>query len=103
MKSYKSLIYRSSSHFIHLQNKLFGFLVKFVWYVSEATGAIWVLAFDEDNQKKIIANPEAMNLLSSLRHSEFKKIAQNCEGTLWTMRQLIKTKDKYKHLGTSLW
>ena len=65
----------------------------------EATGAIWSLAFDEVNQKRIIANSEAMNLLSLLRHSEVKKIAQNCEGTLWTMRELIKTKDKYKHLG----
>lgn len=65
---------------------------------AEATNAIWVLSFYSTNQKMLIANQEAMNLLQLLRKSEVEAIAKNCEGTFWTMKDSLLADRKYKHL-----
>ncbi|KAL3892356.1 hypothetical protein ACJMK2_004569 [Sinanodonta woodiana] len=70
----------------------------------EAVGALWVLAFDKDNQAKILENTELqiIELLVKLRDTSLdKEIRKAADSTLWILREQLQNHKKHKHIGTS--
>ncbi|CAH1780045.1 unnamed protein product [Owenia fusiformis] len=53
----------------------------------EATKAIWMLAFDEDNQTKMKNNSELIELLETLKGHNNKEVRNNAKGALWTLKE----------------
>ncbi|KAL3892371.1 hypothetical protein ACJMK2_004582 [Sinanodonta woodiana] len=69
----------------------------------EAVGAIWVLAFDKDNQAKILENTELqiIELLVKLKDTSLdKEVRKAADSTLWILREQLQNHDKYKHIAT---
>lgn len=64
----------------------------------EAFGALWVLSFDKDNQKKMLKDDAVMETFIKLRTSHNIKIKNACNGALWNMREKLRTIKKYKEL-----
>ncbi|KAL3892350.1 hypothetical protein ACJMK2_004563 [Sinanodonta woodiana] len=70
----------------------------------EAVGAIWVLAFDKDNQAKILENTELqiIELLVKLKDTSLdKEVRKAADSTLWILREQLQNHEKYKHIATS--
>ena len=49
----------------------------------EAVGALWVLAFDEDNRTKMRETEGLVDLLKSLKDSDNDEVQKAASGALW--------------------
>ncbi|KAK3576897.1 hypothetical protein CHS0354_017567 [Potamilus streckersoni] len=70
----------------------------------EAVGAIWVLAFDKDNQRKILELTELkiIELLVKCKDtSQDKEVRKAADSTLWNLREQLQNHEKYKHIANS--
>ncbi|KAK3586597.1 hypothetical protein CHS0354_027738 [Potamilus streckersoni] len=65
-----------------------------------AVGAIWLLAFDKDNQKKIMEDEE-LNIIDVLFNiketSKDKESKDRADETLWLIREELERNEKYKN------
>ena len=70
---------------------------------SEAVNAIWVLSFDAENQK-IMVNTDDLEIvenISNLTQSANDNIRKASNGTLWNLRDELRTSEnqKYREIG----
>ncbi|KAK3579666.1 hypothetical protein CHS0354_036897 [Potamilus streckersoni] len=68
----------------------------------EAVGAIWVLAFEKENHRKIVDDEELkiIDLLIEFKEkSSDKEVRKAADGTLWVLRETLQNNEKYKHRG----
>ncbi|ESP03408.1 hypothetical protein LOTGIDRAFT_171498 [Lottia gigantea] len=65
---------------------------------EESIEALWVLAFDEENQPKMVAEPNLIETIDKLRRTTEGNVKKLCNGILWTLRNVLKVNNKFKHL-----
>lgn len=65
----------------------------------EAFGALWMLSFDEENQKIMLKDDAVMEAFIKFRTSHNIKVKKACNGALWNMREELRTIKKYRELG----
>ena len=52
---------------------------------ASATRALWMLAFDDNNKKKILQEEGAMDILHQLQHSKNSEVQKAAAGALWEL------------------
>ncbi|KAL3892326.1 hypothetical protein ACJMK2_004542 [Sinanodonta woodiana] len=70
----------------------------------ESFGAIWVLAFEKENHRKILDDTK-LNIIDLLvefkEKSSDKEVRKAIDGTLWILREELQKNNKYKHIVSS--
>lgn len=74
-------------------------IIKSLVISLEAFGALWMLSFDEENQKIMINDDAVMEAFIKFRTSHNIKVKKACNGALWNMREELRTIKKYRGLG----
>ena len=59
-----------------------------------------MLAFDDDNKAKIMAEPELIDfIVKKVQESPDDKARKSCQGILWTLRNQLTESNKYRDIG----
>ncbi|KAL3892370.1 hypothetical protein ACJMK2_004581 [Sinanodonta woodiana] len=68
---------------------------------AKSFGAIWVLAFEKENHRKILDDTK-LNIIDLLvefkEKSSDKEVRKAIDGTLWILREELQKNNKYKHI-----
>ncbi|ESO99950.1 hypothetical protein LOTGIDRAFT_230877 [Lottia gigantea] len=69
---------------------------------KEALKSMWALAFNEENQDKIIELPGLIEFLDDKNRTGFSDTRSTCYGILWTMRTKLQQSSQFKAIGDRL-
>ena len=66
---------------------------------TEAIDCLWILSFDNENKKRMVAEPNLVSTVHDIFKTEQGRVNHGCQGILWTLREEMMNSCDHKEKG----